>query len=122
MSEALSAYQQGALNEMKKNPRLMKLLGTIFRDYPAIIIEEVKLRSAVTSKNKKAMDIATKARLNLEAFVEKEICEFAGVNLEGVKKSTGTNIQSEVSEVDKALEEARAKKKTAKKVTSKKGN
>lgn len=122
VTPTLSDYQEKLLHEMRKNPQLMKLLSTIFKDYPSIIIEEFKLGKAVTGKNQKAAVLATKARLNLEAFVEAEICKLYGINTGEIQAETGTYVEEEEDNVAAALKKVQSKKatKATKKTATKK--
>ena len=103
MAEQLSQYQNALLEEMKKNPELMEFCKTIFKDYSGIVFEESKLRTAQTNKNKDAYRIASKARMNIEAFIEKRLCALYGIDVDKIA-GKGQSIPQEKQVAEESLD------------------
>jgi len=80
-----SEYQQRLLEEIKKNPQVMKLFKIIFNDYPILVNKEYRLSSPhATHRQKDQGRKVTMERLKLEAFIEEQICIISGIDIKSI--------------------------------------
>jgi hypothetical protein len=120
---SLTEEQKKLLDEIQKRPEVIRLLGAIFKDYPAAIRDEIlKTQPHKTNRQKKAgMDAAIR-RLQIEAWIEKEIAALAGIGIPETEQvqEIEDSIDETAEELKEVAEKATATKKTTKKKSSRK--
>lgn len=78
----MSEYQKQLLEEINKQPKLIKLFTAIFNDYPKLIRKEFVQTEASQSRRQKEDGLKTRrVRLSIEAFIEEQICMLAGISI-----------------------------------------
>lgn len=78
-----TSYQKKLLEEINKNPELVKLFKVIFKDYAQILRKEMSQRNPNASRRQQQAGIkTTETRLKIESYIEACICKLSGINLE----------------------------------------
>lgn len=97
----LNPYQRRLLEELKKTPDVMKLMGVIFHQYPTMVVKEMRQTNPnATARQRQAGRETQKTRLNMEAFIEEEIAKLAGIDVEKLLEEA----KAEVAEAKESKE------------------
>ena len=79
----LNPYQKKLLEALSGKPDVTKLLGVIFRDYAQLVRAEFRQTAQnATPRQRRAGQQTTQMRLQVETFIEEEVCKLAGINTE----------------------------------------
>jgi hypothetical protein len=79
----LTQEQKKLMEELTKRPEVLQLLQVIFGEYPKYIITEVRQSNPNSSKRQKMKGFeTTEKRLQIERWIEKEVCKLVGIKVD----------------------------------------